>query len=244
MKNRENRPKKILSFGGGLQTTALTVLAAEGKLEIDEVVFADTGAEKPETYWYMENYIKPIFNELQVPFVTVKTHLGDLYEHCWKIRDVPSVRQRWCTDKFKIRPIKKLTGPEVIRYVGFSLDEAYRAKRAEKYKNEQYPLLERQITAQDCHHLILSYGLPVPLKSSCYFCPFQHPVEWNWLKNNHLELFQKALALEANYHQKKPGMRDYYGLLRGTPLWKMKDGLQPEMFADIGNSCWSGHCGH
>ena len=73
--------KRILSFGGGLQTTALAIMVAKGELEVDEVVFANTGAEKPETYWYMENYIKPI---LSIPFVEVKSHLGTLYDYCWR----------------------------------------------------------------------------------------------------------------------------------------------------------------
>lgn len=36
---------KILSFGGGLQTTALAIMLAERKYQVDAVVFSDTGAE-------------------------------------------------------------------------------------------------------------------------------------------------------------------------------------------------------
>ena len=68
MKNPlNNRQKRILSFGGGLQTTALAIMVAKGELEVDEVIFADTGAEKPETYWYMENYTKPMLEEVGIP---------------------------------------------------------------------------------------------------------------------------------------------------------------------------------
>ncbi len=68
--------KRILSFGGGLQTTALAIMVAKGELEIDEAVFADTGCEKPETYWYIENYIKPLFLKLHIPFTVVQSKLG------------------------------------------------------------------------------------------------------------------------------------------------------------------------
>jgi len=239
--------KRVICFGGGVQTTALVILVAQGKEEVDEVVFADTGAEKPETYWYMENYTLPLLGEAGIPFTSVRSEAhreeSGLYNFLWQIKDVPSIRQRLCTDHFKIRPIKKYLGKEVGRLIGFSIDEAYRAKRG-RWTNEHYPLIEKQMTVGDCRLLIQEYGFPVPLKSSCYFCPFQHPIEWNWLKNNHPDLFQKALDLEANYHRRKPEMKEWYGLLRGTPLWKMQDGLQPEMFTLTDGSCWSGHCGH
>lgn len=241
--------KRILSFGGGLQTTAMAVLVAQGKLQIDEAVFADTGAEKPETYWYMENYIQPIFAEANIPFRFVRNELPscqpDLYGWLWKYGQIPPIRgKRLCSVKFKTETIERHLKPQLYEtLIGFSLDETTRAIKSDKIKPKIYPLIDMEMTAQDCHILIVNYGLPTPLKSSCYFCPFQHPTEWNWLKNNHQDLFEQALELEAHYHKRRPDMIDF-GLVRGVPLWKMKNGLQPEMFADIGYTCWSGHCGH
>ncbi len=37
--------KRILSFGGGLQTTAMAVMVAKGELQIDKAIFSDTGGE-------------------------------------------------------------------------------------------------------------------------------------------------------------------------------------------------------
>lgn len=242
--------KRVLSFGAGVQTTAMAIMVAKGELKVDAVVFADTGAEKPETYWYIENYIKPLLERVGKSLQVLKRektayYEPTLYDFLWRIKDIPSVQQRRCTDHYKIRVIQKLVGTEGILLIGFSLDEAYRAnrKKPKKYPRE-YPLIDMGISVGDCRRIIQDAGFPLPLKSSCYFCPFQHPIEWNWLKNRYPDLFQKALDLEANYYERKPEMRERYGLLRGTPLWKMKDGLQPEMFLDIGHSCWSGHCGH
>jgi 3'-phosphoadenosine 5'-phosphosulfate sulfotransferase (PAPS reductase)/FAD synthetase len=41
---------RFLSYGAGMQTFALLVMAEQGEIQIDEVVFANTGAEHPETY--------------------------------------------------------------------------------------------------------------------------------------------------------------------------------------------------
>lgn len=240
--------KRILSFGGGVQTTALAIMAAQGEVEVDEVVFADTGAEKPETYWYMENYTRPLFQDAKIPFHILTRertayYEPTLYDFLWRIRDVPSVHQRRCTDHYKIRVIKPFVGADCIIMIGFSLDEAYRAKR-NRWPHREFPLIDRAMMASDCRRVISDYGWPLPLKSSCFFCPFQHIVEWNWLKTRHPDFFQKALDLEARYHDRKPEMRNVYGLLRGTPLWKIGEGIQPEMFALEGDSCWSGHCSH
>ena len=37
---------RFLSYGAGMQTFALLVMAEYGEIQIDEVVFADTGGEQ------------------------------------------------------------------------------------------------------------------------------------------------------------------------------------------------------
>lgn len=235
--------------GGGLQTTAMVILVKQGKIAIDEAIFSDTGGEKPETYWYMDNYIKPLFADMNVPFSVIRNELPscqpDLYGWLWKHGQIPPIGgRRLCSVKFKIETIERYLKPQIYEtLIGFSLDEYNRKVTSEKRRHKIYPLIDLGLTAKDCHMVITDYGLPVPLKSSCFFCPYQHPAEWNWLKNNHRDLFDKALELEANYHKRRPDMIDF-GLVHGVPLRRLKEGLQPEMFADIGHACWSGHCGH
>lgn len=240
--------KRILSYGGGLQTTALMVLA-KSKVDFDLAVFSDTGGEKPETYWYMENYAKQILRDKGIPLIVTRNELPscqpDLYGWLWRHGQIPPIHgKRLCSVKFKVEAVERyLKGEEYTTLIGFSLEETNRAEKSERFSHKEYPLIDLQLTADDCRVIIREYGLPLPLKSSCFFCPFQHPVEWNWLKNKHRDLFDKALALEAHYHERRPDMKDF-GLVRGFPLRRFKDGIQPEMFADIGNACWSGHCGH
>ena len=63
---------RFLSYGAGMQTFALLVMAEHGEIQIDEVVFADTGAEHPETYEHIEKVAKPICERMGIPFVTVR----------------------------------------------------------------------------------------------------------------------------------------------------------------------------
>jgi len=189
----------VLSLGGGIQTIALVAMAKMGLVKFDEVVFADTGVEKPETYWYIKHYVEPMLSELSVPFVVVKSHLGTLYDHCWRQKLLPSVQTRWCTDKFKIRPIvKHYKGKSVEFLVGFSSDEQYRAAKPSPM-TRTFPLIEQGISTTDCVQIIKDYGLPVPLRSSCYFCVYEPYVEYNWLKNHHPELIEKALTIAVSW---------------------------------------------
>lgn len=236
---------KILSFGGGLQTTALAILLAERKFQVDAVVFSDTGAEKPETYYYIEGFIKPLLSSVGVEFITTKHHSETLYEYCWRVQNVPSIKWRWCTDRWKVRPIQKLS-KKAVQLIGFSLDEKHRAdKQFERVKVERtFPLIEMGITAADCRDIISNYGWPRPLKSSCFFCCYQRLSDWQWLKTNHRDLFDQALKLEANMHKRKPHTRQGAGILQGRPLWRFAEGQQIYLPFDAEYSCFSGYCSH
>ena len=230
----------ILSLGAGVQSTALAIMVARGEIKVDAVVFADTGAEKPETYYMIDEYIAPMLKAASIPFHKVKNQRETLYEYCWRFSIVPSVLHRWCTVKFKVQPITKLVGKECVMLIGFSTEESHRVKNE---TNREFPLIERNMTVTDCRHIIQDMGWPVPTKSSCYFCVFQSPPEWNWMKIHHPELIERALELEAHSHEKKPHQRHKYGLLRGFPLWKFAQGIQEPLAFAGEYSCWDGWCG-
>ncbi len=240
--------KRILSFGAGVQTTALAILIYQGKVKADMAIFADTGCERPETYWYMDTWTKPLLASAGLPLKIVRSELPseqpDLYGFLWKHRDIVGVQQRKCTYHFKLGPIKKAVGRDVHFLIGFSADEVKRTKRKRTYwAEESYPLIELGLTGSDCQRLIQSEGMIVPIKSSCFICPFQTPFEWQWLKVNHPDLFQKALDLEARYHERKPEFRDTFGIYRGLPLRHIAEGQQYSMGLTLETSCWNGACG-
>ncbi len=237
----------ILSFGGGVQTTALAILAARKEVQVDAAIFADPGAEKPETYWYIEAYIKPLFKEAGIPFIVVPGIRGkkqlNLIEYIRHYRTLPSIfnGHRWCTVEHKILPIERAM-PKAHQLIGFSVDEAQRKEHIKR--DAGFPLLDLGLTGADCQHIISNYGWPIPVKSSCFFCPFQRWEQWNWLKINHPELIESALSLEKGFHDRRPDLKDRIGLFGGAPLWKFTQGIQMEMPLLKEYSCWSGACGH
>ncbi len=196
--------RHILSFGAGVNSVALMILLLRLKAPLDEVVFADTGAEVPETYAYLniaEGYLK----EHGVPFRIVSKRIlneRDLYQTCWHRRVVPSAVWRWSTRDFKVEPIQnyyRSLGVHICQYIGMAHGEMQRAKdNPLSFITNQYPLLEWKLTRPKCIELIQDAGLPVPKKSGCFFCPFNSKGRWRWIYENHNELYQKAVALEEN----------------------------------------------
>ena len=49
---------KIASFGCGVDSVAGLLLSKEQGIEYDEIIFADTLEERPETYAYLEYFEK------------------------------------------------------------------------------------------------------------------------------------------------------------------------------------------
>ena len=97
-------PVHVLSFGGGVNSVALMVLLTREKLPLDEVVFADTGVEVPETYDYL-SVAREYLHRFDIPFRTVKKPSGEtLYQTCAKRRVIPSAVWRWSTRDFKVNP--------------------------------------------------------------------------------------------------------------------------------------------
>ena len=189
-----------MSLGCGVNSTALLILKSQGKLQFDHAIFADTGGENPETYQYLHDVITPFCKEYNIELHIIKSNLPPLREYYIEKKIIPTRRFRHCTSKYKIRPLTKFCATqfpsEKIEFiVGIANDEAHRAKIG--YGNI-YPLVDMGIDREGCKQLILDAGLPLPIKSGCYFCPFTPKNGWINLLENHHDLFLKAEELEKS----------------------------------------------
>jgi 3'-phosphoadenosine 5'-phosphosulfate sulfotransferase (PAPS reductase)/FAD synthetase len=193
--------KYIFSFGGGVNSAALMVMLTQQKLPLDEVVFADTGVEVPETYAFLE-VARSYLERQGVPLKTVKRKGRNLFETCWEREVVPSVIWRWSTRDYKVTPIHayyRTLGTHVNQYMAIAYDEIERMRHSRvDYVTNLYPLVDEKVTRAGCISIIEEAGLPVPVKSGCYFCPFNSADRWQWLYENHRDLYHKAMRLEEH----------------------------------------------
>ena len=193
--------RHVLSLGVGVNSVALMVVLLQEGLPFDEAVFADTGGEVPETYQYLE-IAKKYLADHEVPLTVVSKRGRSLYETAWGRRVFPSAIWRWSTRDFKITPIHRhyrSLEAHINQYLAIAWDEVYRMKDSRvEYVTNLYPLIDRRLTRADCIAIIREAHLPVPQRSSCYFCPFNSVDRWRWLYETHRDLFDKAVALEEH----------------------------------------------
>lgn len=212
---------RYFSFGGGVQSTAALVLAAQGKLQVDAFLFANVGddSEHPATLRYVREIAMPYAAAHGLTLVELQrkdkhgqpvTIYGKLLSRERSI-DIPvrmangAPGRRSCTGDFKVKVTAKYAWQHGARHnhpavmqVGISWDERLRQRNDSglSYITLAYPLVDMRITRQDCMNVIRDAGLLVPPKSSCWFCPFHTLPVWQRMRDTEPDLFQKAVDLE------------------------------------------------
>lgn len=187
--------KRYLSFGGGVNSTALLLLLTDEGVDF-EAVFVNHGTDYPETYEYVE-----MLREKGYPITEVRPQAfggyDNLYDYCTDAEITPVRIMRWCTDHFKIRPLMAYYERPCVSYIGIDADEERRVRpsRVEGVENV-YPLVDRGIGRDSCIDIIKAHDLPVPPKSGCFICPFQRRSQWIELNRDHPDLWCKAVTAE------------------------------------------------
>lgn len=266
-----NKQIRVISYGGGVQSTALIVLAAQGRIDFHLAAFANVGddSEHPATLEYVQNVAIPWATDhgIQIAQLRRIMRTGEertLWQHLMQpgSRSVPiPVRmngngapgRRSCTADYKIKVIARhlralgatKTNPAVVA-VGISTDEFHRAsnRRAHDFEIPEYPLLDLGISRNECERIIRDAGLPVPPKSACFFCPFQRKASWQQMRKNEPDLFLASQLLEDTLNERRQR-------LGKDPVWltgygrRLSEAVQmpdPTLFDEGPDECDSGYC--
>jgi hypothetical protein len=131
-------------------------------------------------------------------------------------RDEGGVLWRKCTSDYKLAVIRRETRrlmqaageKSVTQWIGISLDEAQRMKDSRVgYITNEYPLVDRRMTRQDCMLWLTRHDYPVPPKSSCIICPYHSNAFWREMKHNDTASFEQAVSFDAKLRTGKlPGV--------------------------------------
>lgn len=89
--------------------------------------------------------------------------------------------------------------------IGISTDEIQRVNNSvsEPWQQKVFPLIDLGLSRDDCYEVIADAGLPVPQKSSCFFCPFHSKEYWVDLESSRPDLFERAVFLEEQINVKR-----------------------------------------
>ena len=200
-----NRDPVVAAWGMGLDSTAMIVeLVALGDAP-DIVLTADTGSERPETYEYLPLFQRWMDRHgLDHHVVRYQPqrfrHWPPYYSlmaNCLTNATLPSISfsRHSCSLKWKVEPQDRWVagwapaqrtweaGRKVTKLIGYDASPAdtRRYAHAESIENPlydfRYPLREWGWDRKRCAERIRAEGLPVPIKSACFFCGAASPAE-------------------------------------------------------------------
>jgi hypothetical protein len=215
-------PFRVLSWGCGLQSTALAAMSALGEIErVDAIIHVDLHWERRRTVatrdWYTrwlreQGMYVEIIDGGDIREQGARAHIHMPF---WTSNGGPLQRQ--CTRHFKVTPAKRRvreligfhpTKPPhpkpgaVEQWIGFTLDEWERIKGSGvKFIVNRWPLIERRLTRNDCTNWLDAHGLPAPPKSGCIGCPYTSASDWLKMREEEPESWREAVAFdEQNRH--------------------------------------------
>ena len=173
----------------------------------------------------------------------------------------PVLLGRKCTADYKVLPIQrkvreltgvKCQGKGIIAarmWIGISTDEASRMKPSRvDYIENCWPLLDADMSREDCKDWMAKQRFPLPPRSACYFCPFHSDEEWSRIEQEEPDAFEGSVKYEREMQDAADRQEALVGIpyLHSTliPLDQVNFGWKPgpaqlDMF---GNEC-EGMCG-
>jgi hypothetical protein len=271
-KNRE-KILTVISLGVGVQSSTMLLMAAKNELpHVDYAIFADTGYEPKSVYNYL-NLLKKIvkFPIYQVSKGNIKNDMINSIKNNTKFPTAPFFTQnaitgkkgmlrRQCTADYKIMPIRKKLrelcnvgfgkrfpkDKYIEQWIGISTDEIQRMKPArDPYIKNRHPLIELNMSRQDCINWMKKNEFPLPEKSACIMCPYHNDAYWHFMKTERPSEFEDAVKFDKNIRTGAKNIKDNLFLHRSCkPLDevefnKKENDKQLDMF---NNEC-EGMCG-
>tara|TARA_R100000789_G_scaffold97723_1_gene100615 strand:+ start:45 stop:836 length:792 start_codon:yes stop_codon:yes gene_type:complete len=261
---------KVISLGLGVQSTTMYLMSSLGHIDrADYAIFADLSAEHPETYQllgFLKKWVKE--NDTGIPIISKRKSLYDdllnkVNSTGQNFTPIPAytksekkegMLRRQCTNEYKIDAIVKaareLHGlkprqrmPMTEFWLGITLDEIMRMKDSQLPRVQYvYPLIEKRLRRSDCLKWLKKHDFPTPVKSACFFCPYQGDNQWKRLKQKHPASWEKAVGIDRSIrnNSKKGAMEPIYLHRSLMPLEKIDFESQLDMFD---GNCDGGYCG-
>jgi hypothetical protein len=207
----------VLSCGGGVQSTAMIAMVYKGELpKPDLVLMVDTGYEKHGTLDYARRVLIPACNKVGVDFKTLNTPDNKLFNESGMIV-IPAFKKTedgniqrlytMCSGTWKVALMRQYLRSIGVKraksWIGISTDESQRQKQSNlDWISNHYPLIDMNFSRYQCLFLIRSLGWPDPARSSCIMCPLQHDDEYELMKSEYPEDYQRIVEMDNEIEKK------------------------------------------
>jgi len=226
--------RSVISYGGGVQSTALVVLALSEQWRVDEIVHVDlVDAESPATREYVRYFCDWLQREHGRDITVIERNMyRDMLDNPgftpvpWHGKRERFMLSRQCTRQYKVQPLTRYLydrypGERIALMLGISVDEYHRMRDSSAARIEHvYPLVDRRLTRWQCRDIIERAGLAVPWKSSCWFCPYRGLVGQWALVQRYPDLVGMARVLEdcINTERRRRGQDEIVVLRADTEV--------------------------
>jgi 3'-phosphoadenosine 5'-phosphosulfate sulfotransferase (PAPS reductase)/FAD synthetase len=207
--------QRIVSwFSAGITSTVATLKAIEKfGLENVDIIFFETGNHHPDNERYIADCEK-LFGKKITTYQNEK--YADIYEVFRDRRFINSPYGAPCTKflKKRMRQVWEKDHDWKHQVFGFEF-QGREMKRAERFSKNYphtkaiFPLIEDEMTKEDCINLIQSHGIVLPQmyllgysNNNCIGCVKGNMGYWNKIRQDFPEVFEKMAALERELDAK------------------------------------------
>ena len=149
----------IVSYGAGTNSTALLIEMVNRGIPVDLITFADTGAERPQTYEYLKMFSDWLVTKGYPEIITLRAEtpskIGGIEQFCLTHKTLPSIAfgYKKCSQQFKGDPQDKFIknhpmvkevwarGEKVNKYIGYDADEPHSPRLPCLFRSRASPCL-------------------------------------------------------------------------------------------------------
>jgi len=192
---------KVAWFSAGVSSFIASYISKP-----DKVIYIDIDNQHPDSM----RFVKDCETILNKPIEVLKSQYGSVDNVIEQFRFISSAYGAKCTDVLKKRVRKEWeyahNDYDIIYVWGFDLSEKHRAERLlesmPEFKHE-FPLIENQLTKQECHGICEKLGVKRPimydlgyLNNNCIGCVKGGMWYWNQIRKDFPEVFKRRAEQE------------------------------------------------
>lgn len=174
--------------------------------DVDEYIYIDIENQHPDSIRFIKDCEKALGKEIKI----LKSEYGNVDNVIKTFRFINSPHGAKCTEVLKKRVRKQWEYEHKdfdITYVwGFDLKEKHRAERAVESMPQfehEFPLIDRNLTKENCHAMLERMGIKRPImydmgypNNNCIGCVKGGMGYWNKIRVDFPEVFKKRAELE------------------------------------------------
>ena len=200
------KDRKIAWYSAGA-TSAVACKIALKLYDNVEIYYIETGSHHPDSMRFLQECEKWYGQKINI----LKSPYKDVFDVLERVRFINSPNGASCTSrlKTKVRQQFEYENPDITHYIwGFEkgAKEENRAKRmVERYADYQhlFPLIEANLTKENCLELIENAGIKIPEmyklgyhNNNCIGCVKGGMGYWNKIRKDFPEVFKRMAETE------------------------------------------------